>query len=106
MLDERFQQFGTFHIKLLKFFSVDVSFMILCGLYFIFLVEKDKPRNQPCPWPGLALPSIFIVDPSDNVMSCAKGKAKIPSRSLSRGFTRRCLPLRVTTVRGMKNVWL
>lgn len=71
--------------------------------WFVFYLFGWKWQTEepalPCPWPDVALPSIFIVDPSDTVMSWAKGKVKIPSRNLSHGFTRQCLPLRDTAIR-------
>lgn len=77
-------------------------------LWFAFYLFGGKWQTEepalPCPCPGLALPNTFIVDPSDIVMSWAKGKVKIPSRSLSHGFTRQCLPFRVTAIIRMKNV--
>lgn len=78
VLDEWFQQFGTFHVKTIHF-SVDVSFVILCGLYFIFLVENDRGTSLALPRPGLALPNTFIVDPSD--MLCPELKAKWRSQA-------------------------
>ena len=68
VLDERLQRYRKFHIKILNF-SGDVYFKIFHGLSFIFLVENNEQSNQPCPRPGLALLSTFILDPLDTVMS-------------------------------------
>lgn len=77
-------------------------------LWFAFYLFGGKWQTEepalPCPCRGLALPNTFIVDLSDIVTSWAKGKLKIPIRSLSCGFTRQCLPLRVTAIIRMKNV--
>lgn len=68
LLDERLQQYRTVHIKI-SHFSIDVYFKIFHGLSCIFLVENNEQSNKPCHWPGLALPSTFILDPLDTVMS-------------------------------------
>lgn len=51
------------------FFFVATYFKIFHSLSFIILVENNEQSNQPCPWPGLALLSTFILHPLDIVMS-------------------------------------
>lgn len=80
---------------------------IFCDtLWFVFYLLGWKwQRNQPCLAPGWFSSAKYIYCwPIRHVMSWAKGKVKIPSRSLSHGFTGQYLPLRVTAVRWMKNI--